>query len=238
MTNNTLAYSRGRAWRRALDDRGATALPHRPNGWHSAAEAGRCAGLAILATASVATLPRMSTAEGTLTWVAVQEHAELLATPVAACLRHNSSARVAKIDPDLADTAAFCAAYDSDPAHSANCVVVAARRGGELRHAAVVVLATDRADINGVVRRHLDVRKISFAATDEAVTLTGMEYGGITPFGLPHGWPVLIDTAVVAAGTVVVGSGVRGSKLLVGTDDLVALPDAEVVPLAKAAPSP
>ena len=117
--------------------------------------------------------------------------------------------------------------------HSANCVVVAGKRAGETRYAAVMVLATMRADINGVVRRHLDVRKISFAPQDEAVELTGMEFGGITPIGLPEGWPILIDPAVVAAETVVIGSGIRGSKLLVPAADLLTLPGAQELKLAQ-----
>ena len=142
------------------------------------------------------------------------------------------SARVAPIDAELADTAAFCAAYDVAMESSANCVVVAGKRGGEVRYAAVLVLASMRADINGAVRRHLDVRKISFAPTDQAVELTGMEFGGITPVGLPADWPVLVDEAVVAAGDVVIGSGIRGSKLLVPAAELAALATAEVLPLA------
>lgn len=173
------------------------------------------------------------TAAGTLTWTPAAERPDLLAAPVAAAVAALPSARVAQIDPDLADTAAFCEAYGSPPAHSANCVVVAGRRGGETRHAAVLVLATDRADINGVVRRHIDARKISFAPMDEAVATTGMEYGGITPVGLPDHWPVLVDEAVLAAGEVVIGSGVRGSKLLVDAAELAALPGAEVLALAQ-----
>ena len=64
--------------------------------------------------------------------------------------------------------------------------------------AACMVLATDRADVNKAVRKHLDVRKISFAPMDEAVSQTGMEYGGITPVGLPPDWPILVDAAVAA----------------------------------------
>ena len=175
----------------------------------------------------------MTTAAGTLTWAPASEHTDLLAAPVAAAIAALPSARVAEIDPELADTAAFCEAYASPPQFSANCVVVAGRRGGETRHVAVLVLATDRADINGVVRRHVDARKISFAPMDEAVEITGMEYGGITPVGLPEGWPVLVDEAVVAAGEVVIGSGVRGSKLLVDAAELAALPSAEVLALAQ-----
>lgn len=175
----------------------------------------------------------MASARGTLTWLPAAEHPGLLAPPVAAAIRGVPDARVAVIDPDLADTAAFCEAYGSPMEHSANCVVVAGRRAGEVRYAAVLVLAHRRADINNVVRRHLDVRKISFAPQDEAVHLTGMEFGGITPVGLPDDWPVLVDETVLPAGEVVIGSGIRGSKLLVPATSLAELPGAEVLALAQ-----
>jgi prolyl-tRNA editing enzyme YbaK/EbsC (Cys-tRNA(Pro) deacylase) len=175
----------------------------------------------------------VGTPEGTLDWEPAARHTELLAAPVARVIGTTPSAHVAPIDAELADTAAFCAAYDVAMEHSANCVVVAGKRGGEVRYAAVMVLASMRADINGAVRRHLDVRKISFTSMDDAVERTGMEYGGITPIGLPAGWPVLVDEAVVAAGRVVIGSGIRGSKLLVESADLVALPGAQVLSLAQ-----
>jgi prolyl-tRNA editing enzyme YbaK/EbsC (Cys-tRNA(Pro) deacylase) len=136
---------------------------------------------------------------------------------------------VAPIDPELSDTAAFCVAYSVGPDVSANCVVVAGKREGAVRYAACVILATTRADVNGVVRRHLDVRKASFAPMAEAVELTGMEYGGITPIGLPVGWPVLVDAAVAATKTVVIGSGVRNSKLVLPGLALAELPGAVVV---------
>ena len=164
--------------------------------------------------------------------VAALDRPDLLAAPVAAALTGWSRAaevRVAAIDPSLADTAAFCAAYDVALDASANCVVIAAKRGGEVRYAACMVLATTRADVNGVVRRHLDARKASFAAMDEAVALTGMEYGGITPIGLPDGWPVLVDAAVIAPGDVIIGSGIRGSKLALPGAALADLPGAVVL---------
>ena len=180
----------------------------------------------------------MSSARGALHWSAVGDEPlrvrDLLAEPVALAIGAVPSAQVAAIDAALADTAAFCPAYDVSKEHSANCVVVAGRRGGVTSYAAVIVQATRRADINGAVRRHLDLRKISFAAVDEAVTRTGMEYGGITPIGLPEDWLVLIDTGVVASGDVVVGSGLRRSKLLVAAAELASLPGAVVLPLAQA----
>ncbi|MFL6073678.1 MAG: YbaK/EbsC family protein [Mycobacteriales bacterium] len=160
-----------------------------------------------------------------------REHPELLAPPVVTALAagHAPSAQVIPIDPAYADTANFCAQYGFTLAESANCVVVAARRGGATRLAACVVLATTRADVNGLVRRHLDSRKASFAAMDAAVAATGMEYGGITPVGLPADWPLLVDAAVAGAARVVVGSGVRRSKLLLSGADLAKLPGAEVL---------
>ena len=171
---------------------------------------------------------------GTLTAHPALENAELLAAPVLAALQRLdvASARsvgVAAIDPALADTAEFCARYGVAPEASANCVVIRGRRGGEVRFAACVVLATTRADVNGVVRRRLDARTASFAPMDEAVALTGMEYGGITPIGLPDDWPILIDAAVADTTEVVIGSGVRGSKLFLPGSLLSALRHAEVI---------
>ena len=174
----------------------------------------------------------MSSAAGVLEWQPLRDRLDLAAEPVVQAAPLVPSALVAEIDAELADTAAFCAAYDVAPEHSANCVIVAGRRGDVTRYAAVVVLATMRADVNGVVRKELDARKCSFAAQSEAVARTGMEFGGITPLGLPPAWPVLVDTAVVAAGQVVVGSGLRCSKLLLSAAELLSLPGARSMALA------
>ena len=171
---------------------------------------------------------------GTLTWMPAADRPDLLATPVSAAVGGLEADRlyVAEIDGSLADTAAFCQAYAVGLDQSANCVVVAGRRGETVTTAACLVLATDRADVNKTVRKHLDVRKISFAAMDEAVSLTGMEYGGITPIGLPAGWPILVDAAVVAEPWLVVGSGLRRSKIAIRGADLASLPGVEVLELA------
>ena len=172
---------------------------------------------------------------GTLTWWPAADRRDLLADPVSAALDGLDAAPrlyVTEIDGALADTAAFCQAYAVDLDQSANCVVVAGRRGETTTTAACLVLATDRADVNKTVRKHLDVRKISFAAMDDAVSLTGMEYGGITPLGLPAGWPILVDAAVVAEPWLVVGSGRRRSKIAIRGADVAALPGVEVLELA------
>lgn len=176
----------------------------------------------------------MWTATGNLTAYSVTQHPEFVATPVAAAVERlpaevAATIGVAEIDPALADTATFCERYDVATDVSANCVIVKGKRGGELRFAACLVLATSRADVNGVVRRRLDVRSASFARMDEAVALTGMEHGGITPVGLPDGWPIFVDPKVAAAAEVVVGGGVRGSKLFLPGVTLLELPGAEIV---------
>lgn len=140
---------------------------------------------------------------------------------------------VAAIDSSLADTAAFCEAYQVPPENSANCVIVVGRRGDRTTYAAVLVLATMRADVNGIIRKDLGVRKISFAAQDDACTRTGMEYGGITPIGLPPDWPILLDSHVLAAGDVVIGSGLRSSKILLPAARLLKLPGARELALTR-----
>ncbi len=169
---------------------------------------------------------------GTLDWQPLPEHLDLVAAPVAAAVHEVPGARVAGIDPDLADTAAFCTAYEVEPGVSANCVIVAGRRGELTTYAAVMVLSTMRADVNGVVRRALGARKCSFAPQQDAVDLTGMEFGGITPVGLPRGWRLLVDEAVLSAGDVVIGSGLRRSKLLLPAALLLTLEGAEALALA------
>jgi len=171
----------------------------------------------------------------TLELVPALTRPDLLAPPVLAALRGWEGQlpveriAVAAIDPDVADTAAFSERYGVPLEESANCVVIAGRREGVQRQLACVVLATTRADVNGVARRRLDVRKASFMPMDEAVAGTGMEYGGITPIGLPVDWPVLVDAAVAAADSVVIGSGVRRSKLRLPGALLAGLPAVQVV---------
>jgi len=168
-----------------------------------------------------------------LTFLPALSRPELLAAPVAAALREWPGADevlVAEIDPALADTAAFCEQYGVAPAESANCVVIAGKRGGNTMYAACMVAATTRADVNGLVRKHLDARKASFAPTEAVTAATGMEYGGITPVGLPSDWPVLVDEAVAKTGSVVIGSGIRGSKLRLPGRLLAAIPAAQVLP--------
>lgn len=169
---------------------------------------------------------------GTLDLKPAVEHLDMVAAPVADALQRlpeASEVYVAEIDGAMSDTAAFCATYEVVPAQAANCVIIEAKRGEVRQFVACVVLATTRADVNGVVRKVVDARKASFAPMETAVALSGMEFGAITPIGLPDDWIVLVDAAVVAADAVIIGSGVRNSKLALPGKVLAALPHAQVV---------
>ncbi|MET3985782.1 YbaK/EbsC family protein [Streptomyces sp. PvR034] len=164
------------------------------------------------------------------------DHLDELVGPVADAIRSwrgtVPAGRIVYVDTDpaIADTAAFVGHYGQELLdQSANCVIVAARRGGATALAACVIPSGARADINGAVRRRLDARKVSFAPMETAVERTGMEYGGITPIGLPADWPLLVDRAVVDTPYVLIGSGRRRGKLIAPGALLAELPGAEVI---------
>src|SRR5690606_36697792 len=168
-----------------------------------------------------------------LRWLLVAHHPELLADPVRSALagwRGTEQCEVAAIDPDLADTQALVEATDVRLEECANCIVVLGRRGEDERVTAALVLATTRADVNSTIRKSLAVRKASFMPMDRAVSETGMEYGGITPVGLPREWPVLVDDRVVESERVVIGTGIRSSKLRLPGHLVAELPGVVVVP--------
>lgn len=169
---------------------------------------------------------------GALESVAAASRTDLLAATVAAGLgeaRLSDDVGVVEIDPELSDTARTQAAYGLPLEALANCVVVAGKRAGDERVAACVVLADSRADVNNAVKRRLDVRKASFMAMESAVAATAMEYGGITPVGLPAEWVLLVDSRVVERDVIVIGSGIRSSKLLLPGRLLTLLPRVEVM---------
>ncbi|MGD2102508.1 MAG: YbaK/EbsC family protein [Acidimicrobiia bacterium] len=138
-------------------------------------------------------------------------------------------------DPELADTALFCEAYDVPLENSANAILVASRKP-EGHHAVCVVLANTRLDVNGTVRRKLGVRKVSFAPAETTKQLTGQEIGGVTIFGLPDQMPVWLDANVIDRDWVVVGAGSRTAKIKLDPRQLTELEGFEVVDdLAKVA---
>ncbi|MDX2344602.1 MAG: YbaK/EbsC family protein [Acidimicrobiia bacterium] len=131
-------------------------------------------------------------------------------------------------DPELADTAEFCAAYGYDLADSANTILVVGKRDPRV-YVACIVLANTRLDVNGAVRKRLGIRRTSFASAEETMSVTGMTIGGVTPFGLPDDLPIWIDERVIHRERIVLGGGSRDRKVLAAPSILQALPNAEIV---------
>ncbi len=115
-------------------------------------------------------------------------------------------------DPDLADTAAFCEAYGVPLENSANAILVASKKPEGL-HALCLVLATDRLDVNGTVRKTLGARKVSFASPEDTLARTGQEIGGVTVFGIPDDIPIWVSPTVLDRDWVIVGAGTRSAKI-------------------------
>ncbi len=154
---------------------------------------------------------------GGLVAVPASNRTDLLAPSTLAALKTADlldAVGVVEIDPAVSDTATTQKVFGLSMDALANCVIVGGKREGVESIAACLVLATGRVNVNNVVKRLLDVRKSSFLPQERAVELTGMEYGGITPIGLPTRWPIFVDRAVADADVVVIGSGVRRSKIL------------------------
>lgn len=141
---------------------------------------------------------------------------------------------VVTIDPALADTAAFCEHYGYGLDVSANCLLVASRDEPPAV-AACLVLATTRLDVNRTVRKLMGVRKLSFAPAELTLERTGMQLGGVTPFGLDPAIPLYVDARIMACDRVIVGGGSRSVKLLVAPGALTAIGGRVVEELANEA---
>jgi prolyl-tRNA editing enzyme YbaK/EbsC (Cys-tRNA(Pro) deacylase) len=159
------------------------------------------------------------------------ERPDLMAPATFAALQsYIPEALVFEIDPAISDTPALCEAFNLPPDPMGNAVLLVGARNGVEHKVCCMCLATRRVDVNSVVRRTLDVRKASFASMDEAVSRSGMEYGAITPVGLPDDWPVWLDETVAATKLLCIGAGVRPGKLLLPGASLLKLPTARLVP--------
>jgi prolyl-tRNA editing enzyme YbaK/EbsC (Cys-tRNA(Pro) deacylase) len=135
------------------------------------------------------------------------------------------------VDDDASDTAQFSERYGFGLEDCANTIVLRYKKAGVEQHAAVVTLGSRRLDVNGAVKERLGAQRLSFAKREVATELTGMEFGGITAFGVPDDWTILVDSAVMARRQVVMGAGVRLAKLLLPPALLSRLPNVDVAPI-------
>ena len=132
---------------------------------------------------------------------------------------------------EFSDTAAFSARYGFGLEDCANTLILKYARDQGEHFAAAITLGSLRLDINGAVKAKLGAKRLTLAKREVATEITGMEFGGITAFGLPAGMRVLIDAAVMARPYVVMGAGVRETKILLAPSALARLPLLEVAPL-------
>ncbi len=147
---------------------------------------------------------------------------DIAARALAAVVATGAPHEVLAIDPALADTAEFCRTYGYGLDESVNCILVASRDEDPVV-AACLVLATTRLDVNRTVRRLLGVRRLSFASPELTLARTGMQLGGVTPFGLDPAIPLYADARIADRARVIVGGGSRAVKLLVPPSALTAV---------------
>lgn len=162
----------------------------------------------------------------------IEENKDLIPESVCACIEKLDplkKTRVAKIDPAFADGASLSREYDIPYEQELNCLVIEGQRGEEKRYAAAIVPYGKRVNMNAKVRGPLDAKKISFADLDYVLEKTGMEYGSITPLGLPEDWLILIDESVFAEEEVVIGGGRVNAKLVLPSALLKELPNVQII---------
>jgi len=167
---------------------------------------------------------------GELTFSGVASRPELLSPSTRAYLSDTTAeAWVANIDPAYHDGIAFCDHYNIDPTIGGNCIILQASRADKKWYAACLVPTGKRIDVNGFVRKYLKARRVSLAPKDDALKLTGMEFGSINVIGLPKEWPIFIDARLAAKTFVVMGSGLVSSKMVVPGYLLAKLPNSELI---------
>ena len=100
---------------------------------------------------------------------------------------------------------------------SGNTIIVASKKDPKV-FVACVVLATTRLDVNKRVRKLMGVSKASFASAEEMRELTGMEVGGVTPFSLPEGLQLYVDSRIMELDWVILGGGGRDHKIKISPE--------------------
>ena len=133
-----------------------------------------------------------------------------------------------RIDPDFADTAAFCEKYGYPLDTSGNTIIVASKRG-EKKYCACIVQASARLDVNRTVKGLMGVSRASFASAEETMELTGMMIGGVTAFALPPDLPVYADPNLQTQEYIILGSGSRSSKIKVEPEGIGKIPGVQFI---------
>lgn len=177
----------------------------------------------------------MSVKVGDLIFGKAVDNPSLIAPPIKTFLAQwngqvsKNEILVAEINPEFSDSLSFCKKYNIPLTQGGNCLVIEAQRGNDISYAACLVPINSKANLNSIVRKHLNARRVSLAEKDFAVQTSGMEYGSITIIGLPSEWSLLIDESLISITNLVIGGGLRKSKLLIQGELLSKLPNATII---------
>jgi len=158
-----------------------------------------------------------------LEWLAPQQLKGRVPTPVFSQLVHYSVYGFL-VESSASDTQFFSARYGYPLDDCANTLILKYKKNGTTAYAAAICTGARRLDVNGAIKQLLAAQRISFARAEITTELTGMVPGGITVFGLPADWPVLIDRTMLCQSAVIMGGGTREVKLVVPTRVLSGLP--------------
>ena len=141
---------------------------------------------------------------------------------------YNIEHEIIEIDPDFADTAAFCEKYNYPVENSGNTIIVASKKEPK-SFVACLVLASYKLDVNKTVRKLMEVSKVSFASAEDTKNLTGMMIGGVTIFGLPDNLTIYLDDKLFELDYLIVGSGSRSTKVKINPEELKKIPNSIVI---------
>jgi len=82
------------------------------------------------------------------------------------------------------------------------------------------------------LRAYLGQSRLTMADKDEVLDVTGYPIGAVSPFGTARQFRVLVDPGVFVEEEISIGSGVRGTTIILKSEDLkLALGEAEIVAL-------
>ena len=84
----------------------------------------------------------------------------------------------------------------------------------------MVLIAGDRQVSWSVLRRYLGQSRLTMASQEEVLQVTGYERGAVSPFGLPTPIRILVDESVFRHDEISLGSGVRGTAVIMSSTDL------------------
>ena len=71
------------------------------------------------------------------------------------------------------------------------------------------------------LRRFLGRSRVTLANEEEVLKITGYQLGSVSPFGIPADIRILVDESVFAEEELSIGSGERGTTVILKTQDLI-----------------